>query len=188
MQLSYRYWPVRMEDLTASIKFEQIKETTLDLGGGLTVTSKLLNHPGICLGYRFNYEGKSIAAIFDHEPFHNLLKTDPFKPGKNVETGKQGGINVDEENGKILEFLKDADIIIHDTQYTDEDYKRHIGWGHASYEHAVEYAAKANAGKVVFYHYDPVNTDKQLRQIEKFYARKAKIKTVMAKEGMTLKA
>jgi phosphoribosyl 1,2-cyclic phosphodiesterase len=188
LQLSYRYWPVRVEDLSANIKFKQIKEATLDLGDGLTVTSKILNHPGVCLGYRFNYEGKSIAAVFDHEPFHKLLKTDPFNPGFNDKTAKKSNVNVEEENGKILSFIQDADIVVHDTQYTDEEYKTHIGWGHASYEYAVEFATNAKAKKVVFYHYDPVNTDKQLKKIEKYYARKAKIKTLMAKEGMILQA
>ena len=55
-QLSYKFWPVRQSELSAKIEYDQIKETTLDLGDGLKVTTKYLNHPVLCLGYRFDFE------------------------------------------------------------------------------------------------------------------------------------
>ncbi|MDR3335594.1 MAG: MBL fold metallo-hydrolase, partial [Treponema sp.] len=58
-QLSYRYWPVRLDELAARITYQRIRETTLDMGGGLKVITKHLNHPILCLGYRFEYQGKS---------------------------------------------------------------------------------------------------------------------------------
>ena len=54
-QLSYRYWPVRQSELAAQIQYMELKETTIDLGEGLKVTTKYLNHPILCLGYRFEY-------------------------------------------------------------------------------------------------------------------------------------
>ena len=162
-QLSHNYWPIRLNELSAKIDYNQIKETTLDLSNGLTVTSKLLNHPVACLGYRFNYEGKSVALIYDHEPFAAA-----------------------EDNEKIIRFLKDADILIHDSQYTNEEYPVHIGWGHSTLDNALQTAAAAGVKTLVFFHHDPSHTDAQLKKLEKIYSKK-EVKCVMAKEGMTLK-
>jgi phosphoribosyl 1,2-cyclic phosphodiesterase len=162
--LSYRYWPVHFDKLSAHIEIYQINETTVDLGGGLTVTSKFLNHPILCLGYRVNYNGKSIASVFDHEPFSK-----------------------DEENKKISSFIHNADIVIHDAQYSEDEYNNHVGWGHASFRHAVEAAAGANVKKLVFFHHEPVHSDKQLKKFEKKYAKKSPVKVIMAKEGMIFK-
>jgi ribonuclease BN (tRNA processing enzyme) len=187
-QLSYRYWPVRATELAAHIEYKQINETTLNLGNGLTVTSKYLNHPIACMGYRFNYRGKSIAAVFDHEPFRNLFSTDPGEDGYDEQAAKEGEIAAAEENEKIVSFLRGADIVIHDAQYTQDEYPRHIGWGHSSCEHAAETARAAGAGKLVFFHYDPAYTDSKLEQIEKSYANRIPAPVVMAREGMVLEA
>ena len=183
-QLSYRYWPVRAGELAARIEYNQIKETTVDLGEGLTVTSKFLNHPVLCLGYRFDYQGKSITAVYDHEPFHNLFQSNP----DDKQALKEGKIAADEENEKITDFIKGTDILIHDAQYTEAEYSKHVGWGHASFAHAVEAKISAGAKKAVFFHHDPAHTDSQLEQLEKEYAKNAETEILMAKEGQTLQA
>jgi len=161
-QFSHNYWPVRLDELSVKVEYNQILETTLDLGGGLSVTSKLLNHPITCLGYRFNYQGKSIAVVYDHEPF-----------------------NDEKENEKIIQFLKGVDLLIHDAQYTKDEYPSHVGWGHSTLDNAVKTAEAAGAGKLVFFHHEPKHTDIELQQLENSYANN-KIKCVMAKEGMVL--
>jgi len=179
-QLSYSYWPVNAHELAANIEFNQIGETTLDLGDGLTVISKHLNHPVLCLGYRFNYQGRSLVTVFDHEPFHNLYQGDS---GKEAEEGEAAAR---EENEKIIRFMEGADVLIHDAQYSQNEYFQHLGWGHASCEHAIDSAVKANVRKLVLFHHDPEHTDRQLKQLEKSYAKKSPVKLIMAKEGMTL--
>ena len=173
-QLSFNYWPICADELSAKITFNQIDETTLDLGGGLTVTSKYLNHTISCLGYRINYNGKSIAAVFDHEPYCG---------GERFNEAQAS-----EENEKIARFFKDADILIHDAQYSQEEFSTHLGWGHTSYDHAVKSAQSAGVKKLVFFHHDPSRTDKQLKKIEKSYAKISPVKIVMAREGITLQA
>jgi len=187
-QLSYRYWPVRATELAAHIEYRQINETTLDLGNGLTVTGKYLNHPVSCMGYRFNYSGKSIAAVFDHEPFRNLFSAGPEEDGYDEQAAKEGEIAAAEENAKIADFLKGTDILIHDAQYTHDEYPRHVGWGHASCEHALKSAEAAGSGKLVFFHHDPVHTDSRLEEIEKSYANSKTAQIIMAREGMVLQA
>ena len=186
-QLSYRYWPVRAGELAAKIKYEQILETTIDLGGGFTVISKYLNHPILCLAYRFEYQGKSIIAAFDHEPFRNLFPVDPSYPGYNEDAAREGEIAADEENQKVLDFFQGADILIHDAQYTTEEYNKHLGWGHSTYEQAVDVAVCAGVKKLVFYHHDPTRTDERLDQIEKGFLGKQP-QVMMARELTILDA
>jgi len=187
-QLSYRYWPVRARELSARIEFSQIMETTFDLGGGLTVTSKYLNHPILCLGYRFCYDGKSIVAVFDHEPFQNLFCNNHEKTDFYEEEAREGELAAIEENEKITCFIKGADILIHDAQYCEDEYSLHIGWGHTSYEYAIKSALSADVKKLIFFHHDQLHNDRQLRQFEKYYAKKTPLKIAMAKEGMFLQA
>ena len=89
-QLSYRYWPVRQDELAAEIEYEQIKETTIDLGDGILVSTKYLNHPILCLGYRIEYEGKSFVTVYDNEPFRNVFPTDPADPNYDEEAAREG--------------------------------------------------------------------------------------------------
>jgi phosphoribosyl 1,2-cyclic phosphodiesterase len=164
-QLSTQYWPVQAEKIAAKIKYNQIKESVVDLGGGLTVSSKFLNHPIPCFGYRIDYNGKSIATVFDHEFFIT-----------------------DEENEKIRQFIKGADIVIHDAQYKQAEYKDHVGWGHCTYEQVVQYTAGIDIKKLVLFHHDPSRKDSELEQIEKNYANNAEPEVIIAKEGLVLEA
>jgi len=163
---SHNFWPVRLKELSAKIEYNQINETTLDLGGGLTVTSKKLNHTVKCLGYRIDYKGKSIAVVYDHEHLED---------------------DIADEDGSIFKFLNGVDILIHDAQYTNEEYPNRIGWGHSTMDCAVQTAIAVNANRLVFFHHDPSRTDTQLGQLEKNYL-DSPVSTIMAKEGMTLQA
>ncbi|MDR2110535.1 MAG: MBL fold metallo-hydrolase, partial [Spirochaetaceae bacterium] len=169
-QLSYRYWPVRLNDLAAQIAYGQIKETSLDLGGGLRVTTKYLNHSILCMGYRFEYQGKSIVTAFDHEPFRNLFPTDPLDPSYDEKAAQEGELAAREENNRILRFFEGADILIHDTQYTRAEYEASkLDWGHSAYEHALCAADQGGVKKLVFFHHDTNRSDEQLFQLEAEY-------------------
>jgi len=191
-QLSYRYWPVRQIELTAKIEYMELKETTLDMGEGLKVTTKYMNHPILCLGYRFEYQGKSIVTSFDHEPFRNLFPTDPKDPSYNEQAAHDGEEAANEENSRILRFISGADILIHDTQFTSEEYEKHKGWGHSSYEIAIDAASKAGVKKLIFFHHDPNSTDDFLASIEEKYKKlangKLNFEIIMAREGLRLDA
>ena len=191
-QLSYRYWPVRYSELAAKIEYQQLKETTMDLGGGLKLTTKIMNHSILCLGYRFDYEGKSIVTAYDHEPFRNIFPTDPDDPGYDEEAAEEGEAAAREENERMLHFFSGADILIHDAQYTSEEFTKHLGWGHSFYDYAAESACKAGVKKLVFFHHDPIRTDQQLQDIETQYRKQFKGKEgpecIVAREGLTLEA
>ncbi len=192
-QLSYRYWPVRQSELAANIEYDQLKETQLDLGDGLIVKTKYLNHPILCLGYRFEYRGSSIVTAYDNEPFSNVFPTDPADPNYDEDAANEGALVAREENEKILRFFQGADVLIHDTQYTQKEYEGgKQGWGHSSYEHAINAAHKADVRKLILFHHDPNRTDDQLEKLENEYqARirgKTKLEVMMAREGLVVEA
>jgi len=191
-QLSYRYWPVRQIELAAHIEYQELKETTIDMGGGLKVTTKYLNHPILCLGYRFEYQGKSIVTAYDHEPFRNLFPTDPSDPSYDEDAAREGEAATTEVNERFFNFLSGADILIHDAQFTQEEFEKHLGWGHSSYDCAIDAARQAGVKKLVFFHHDPNRSDEQLGSFEEKYKNEVKGRPgpeiIMAREGITVEA
>jgi phosphoribosyl 1,2-cyclic phosphodiesterase len=189
-QLSYKYWPVRVDELGARIDYEQLRETRLDLGRGLIVKTKFLNHPILCLGYRFEYEGKSFCTVYDHEPFRNVFPEDPDDPNYDEDAAKEGAQVAKEENDRVLEFIAGADLLIHDAQYTAKEYMASkIGWGHSSIESAINNAYRAKAKKLLLFHHDPNRTDTELQELELFYQAKvsgrSELRVEVAREGTT---
>jgi ribonuclease BN (tRNA processing enzyme) len=188
-QFSYKYWPVRQSELAAHIEYDQIKECSIDLGQGLTVSTKYLNHPIMCLGYRFEYQGKSITTIYDNEPFRNLFSSNPEDAYYDEYAFQEGETVAGEENKKLVDFARGTDLLIHDSQYTREEYDADkIGWGHSSYDHAFEMGRAAGVKKLMLFHHDPNRTDKQLSALEADYQARAKdagFEIIMARERET---
>ena len=190
-QLSYRYWPVRQSELAATIEYVELKEKTIDLGDGLKLTTKYLNHPILCLGYRFEYKGKSIVTAFDHEPYRNLFPVDPADPNYNEVAAQEGEAAAREENIRVQNFLRGADILIHDAQYPQAEFRKHLGWGHSSYEIAIDAACQAEVKKLVFFHHDPNSSDEFLQLQEEKYKKLAKekgLEVIMSREGLKIDA
>ncbi len=191
--LTYRYWPVRLTELAAKIEYFNLKEGSQDLGGGLWLTTKYLNHPILVLGYRFEYRGKVFCTAYDTEPFCNVFDVSPDDPNYDEEAVKEGAMAAQEENDKVVSFFKGADILIHDSQYTHKEYiSSKLGWGHSSFEHSVNVAHKAGVKKLLLFHHDPDRSDAELELIEKKIQAAAGGKTSMevmiAREGMTVEA
>ena len=190
-QLSYRYFPVKHSELAADITYHPLKESLMDLGDGITVTTKYLNHPILCLGYRFEHEGSVFCTAYDTEPFRNVFPTNPEDPGYDEMAAEEGEIAAKEENEKLLRFFQGADVVAHDTQYTYEEYlDSKLGWGHTPFEFAINSGHKAGVKKMILFHHDPMRTDKQIQGLEEQYREKMKGKTqmeiTMAQEGMEL--
>ncbi|MDR2803240.1 MAG: MBL fold metallo-hydrolase [Treponema sp.] len=186
---SYQFWPVRLCEFSAKLIFDTILESTIDLGGGLEVISTMLNHPVITLGYRFNYKGKSIVIMTDHEPFYNIFG-DKDNPLYSETADYEGEETAIKEKKKISDFADGADILIYDSPYNESEYlDGHQGWGHSFYEGAVKLAITAKVKKLVFFHHEPSKSDKDLRDTEMLYSKKvSNLEIVMAKEKSVLTA
>ena len=190
-QLRYRYFPVRQEELAATIRYHQLRETSFFLGEGVFVTTKYLNHPILCLGYRFEYKGKVLCTAYDTEPFRNVFPTDPSHPEFDPLAAEEGERAVKEETEKFIRFIQGADLLIHDTQYTLEEYKASkVGWGHSTFEHAINSAHKAGVKKLLLFHHDPLRTDEQLDALAEKYRSairgRTHVQIEVAREGLAL--
>ena len=98
-------------------------ELERDLGDGLKLTTKYLNHPITVLGYKFEYQGKIFCTAYDHEPYSNIFDVSPDDPSYDAAAVREGAQAAKEENEKVQEFFKGADILVHDTQYTQKEYE-----------------------------------------------------------------
>ncbi|MDR0684262.1 MAG: MBL fold metallo-hydrolase [Spirochaetaceae bacterium] len=185
----YPFWPVRIREFAAKLTFIDILETTIDLGEGLTVTSRLLNHPVITLGYRFEYQGKTIVIATDNEPFWNIFD-DKSHPMYSAEADYEGRKYAETENKKLTDFFGNADIFVCDCAYTEAEYiNGKQNWGHTSYESAIETAKISGVKNLVVYHHEPSRTDEALHNLETRYREDASgLKIITAKEGLVLTA
>lgn len=187
-QMTYRYFPVREAELAADITYHDIKEGRRNLGDGIVLTAKYLNHPVLCLGYRFEYAGKAFCTAYDTEPFRNLFITDPDHPAYDESMAAEGEMVADEQNRLVEEFFAGADLLIHDTQYTEEEYRASkLDWGHSSFERAIAAARRAGVRKLLLFHHEPMRTDAEFDRLAETYCRAADgPEVIIAREGMEI--
>ncbi len=190
-QLTYRYFPVNKEQLEADIKYFRLKEAEQDLGAGVKLTTKYLNHPITVLGYKFEYEGKIFCTAYDHEPYRNIFDVSPDDPSYDAAAVKEGALAAQEENEKVQAFFAGADLLVHDAQYTQKEYDTgKQGWGHSSFEWAIKSAHKARVKHLVLFHHEPLRTDEELERLYNGYMAqikgKTKTKVSLAQEGVTI--
>jgi phosphoribosyl 1,2-cyclic phosphodiesterase len=169
-QLSYRYFPVRQVELSAEMHYVDLREGRLELGDGIQVTTTYLNHPLLCMGYRIEQGGKVICTAFDTEPFHNLFSSDPSEPGYDELMAQEGELSAREAGTRLTRFFRGADLLIHDGQFTEAEYRSgRAGWGHSSIEHAIAVAEESGARRLALVHHDPLRTDDELDALARIY-------------------
>ncbi|HDI59122.1 MAG TPA: MBL fold metallo-hydrolase [Desulfobacteraceae bacterium] len=169
-QLAYHYFPVRHEELAARISYTHLTEGRYDLGDGITLITKYLNHSLLCLGLRFQYGSKVFCTAYDTEPFRNLFSAEPEDPSYDETMCRVGEQAAMEENRRLEEFFEGADLLVHDAQYTQQEYESSkIGWGHSSIEHAIEVAKRSQVKRLALFHHDPMRTDAQIDELSEKY-------------------
>lgn len=189
-QWTYRYFPVRHEELSSDIEYVDLKEEKTDLGQGLILITKYLNHPLLCLGYRFEYQGKVFCTAYDTEPFRNVFSTDPKDPSYDEAMAVEGELVAKEENERIENFCRNADLLIYDTQYTQKEYDAgKKGWGHSTIENAIDIAKRNGVKRLALFHHDPLRSDDELDNLSRQYCSSqpdSKVDIFFAREGMQI--
>ena len=140
-QMDDVYFPITLKEFAARVYFRDLHEETIEIGK-VTIRTKLLSHPGYCLGYRVEYNGRSICYVTDNELF---LESDPSHNAAYVET--------------LAEFVSETDVLITDCTYTDEEYKSKVGWGHSCISQVVDLADRGNVKTLALFHHDPDQDD-----------------------------
>lgn len=160
--LSAPFMPDLLDAARATIDIVAFQTgSALTLHPGLEVATAALNHPGGTTGYRITWAGKSVAYLTDTE--HT-----PGSPDANVAA-----------------LAKDADLLIYDTSFTDQELKTRRGWGHSTWQEGVRIANAAGAGRLVLFHHDSDRLDGDLDVIAADAAA-ARPGTVAASEGLDL--
>jgi phosphoribosyl 1,2-cyclic phosphodiesterase len=138
--------PVEIRELPALVEFVDAP-ASFDVGPA-RVEAALVNHRGPTLAYRITDGDTVVAYIPDHEP----------ALGQRIEAS-------DGEWISGYTIARDADLLIHDAQYTDEEYGGHLGWGHSALCHSLAFAQKTGTRRLALFHHDPQRTDDQLDRI-----------------------
>lgn len=141
--LSPPLFPVRVRDLP-NVSFHDVLPGEFELDT-VRVTADLVAHPGATLGYRLNENGRSLTYLPDHEP---AIGNEQF-PGESAWT-----------SGYSL--AEGASVLIHDAQYTDDEYSERVGWGHTSLTHLARFAELTGPERLVTFHHDPGHSDEVL--------------------------
>jgi phosphoribosyl 1,2-cyclic phosphodiesterase len=138
-------FPVHLDAIPSRLVFHDVPEDEWELGGA-AVRAQPVTHPGPTLGYRIEEDGKTLTYISDHEPalgIEDLATADPsWVSGYGLALG--------------------TDVLLHDAQYTEEEYTHRVGWGHSSIVHTITFAQIAKVRRLLLFHHDPLHSDAKL--------------------------
>jgi ribonuclease BN (tRNA processing enzyme) len=178
---------VRGVELAARVKFTELGEETFNIGD-LEVSTKSMNHPIRVLAFKFRHKGKSMIYTGDNEPYYDVLA----ERARPLDTGiHRRSEFIKECNQRVVDFCQGADMLVADSQYTDQEYESKRGWGHSSISHVLNLSQESSVKKLILFHHEPTHDDKELERIErqaraKALKMKAKFKVLSAREGMVL--
>jgi len=159
-----QYFPVQLDMMGAEFEFLKVEDASKHFAGvgnvETTVTGQRHNHPGGAYGFRIERSGKVLVICTD------------------VEHGE-------EIDSQVVELSRGADLLVHDAQYTAEELLTHRGWGHSSFDQAMQVAEMAGVKHLAMTHHDPEHDDEFLLRMEKLCQGRFP-NTQIAREGMEI--
>ncbi len=145
--LSPPLFPVLIRELPCKLTLHDISNSTFEIGP-FTISSQYVIHPGPTVGFRIATKHAVLTYLPDHEPA----------------LGSSGLLN-DTKWLSGYDLVANADLLVHDAQYTRNEYSARVGWGHSSMEDTIRYAAMAGVKRLLLTHHDPTHGDAQLTEI-----------------------
>ena len=145
-QMASINFPVPFTELSAKKEFSNLDGGVWE-EDGFTVRAMRMRHPSFTVGHRIEYGGAALAYMPDNE-----------LAGEHYDVGEGW-------RKRLVDFLGDVDVLIHDAMFTDEEYGSKLDWGHSTFSQTVELAHEAGAKKVLFFHHDPRRSDQELSEI-----------------------
>jgi len=138
------FFPICLKDLRADIQFDPSLNGTFHIGS-VRIETIPTSHSGGGLGYKFTEDGKSFVFLTDNELGYK------HPDGRGFDA--------------YVTFSENADLLIHDGEYTENEYKRKKSWGHSSIQDVLQLAVKANVKKLGVFHLNQNRTDEQMDKI-----------------------
>lgn len=160
-------FPIGLADFPGTVTFVEAADEDFTIGD-VKVMSRLIPHRGNTCGYRLEWNGASVAYLSDHQ---------------------QPGVGVFDATDNARELCNGVDVLVHDAQYTPDEFRERSDWGHCTVEYAVWLAVECGVGTLVMYHHDPGHDDDQIdRFVAEANAQAAgtDVKVIGAREGLTL--
>ena len=148
-QMQYSYFPVKLQELATRIHYTELEEGFFRIGD-ILVETQYLNHTAPTIAYRISADGATVAYVTDHEPFWHSPGQAMHHPG----------------DQRHIDFLRGADLVIHDAQYTSEEYTSRLGWGHSPTDYVTDVAMEADVTRLALFHHDPAHDDDVIKQME----------------------
>jgi len=172
-QMRNKFFPLKFKELKANITFKKVEQPIQKIGHA-QLTSIKANHPGSTFGYKITEAEQSFVFLTDNE----LLAPSSTRRILSTATTRK----------QFVDFCKQADLLIHDAMWTDEEIKSKIGWGHSSMSQVIELAKEAQVKTVVLFHHHPDRSDLELVSIFKEYLQNSDIDSsnitfLLAREG-----
>ncbi len=164
VQMQSQYFPVQLDHMGANFEFLQIadasKHFTAVNNVETVVTALRHNHPGGAYTFRIERNGKVLVVCTDVEHEEQM---DP----------------------QLVELARGADLLVHDAQFTAEELKNRRGWGHSSFDQAMQFAEMAGVKRLALTHHDPEHDDEFLQRIEKLCQERFP-NALLARQGMEI--
>lgn len=156
-QMESPYFPISMQQMPGNLYVQELKDMEFQVGK-VHVKASFMNHPGICVGFRIETSGGSIAYLPDNELFRRLRTSG----------GDQGAHNTafaERQDQKLMDFIRGCDVAIMDSQYDAEEYPDHVGWGHSCVDDTVDVARQAGVKHLFLFHHDPDHDDAHIAKM-----------------------
>jgi phosphoribosyl 1,2-cyclic phosphodiesterase len=136
-------FPIHFSMFPGMVEFHEVGDGEFTLGD-ITVTTRFIPHVGSTVGYRVEWNGQSVVYMSDHQ-----------MPEDGSHTAWPG----------VFDLCSGADLLIHDAQYTPQEFQQKSTWGHCTPEYAVWLAAEAGVKRLALFHHDPAHDDDQLDEM-----------------------
>ena len=161
------FFPVHMADFRGELRYHDLEPDAEFALGGIAVRTRTIPHIGTTLGFRIEADGVAVVYMPDHQaPVDRSTVAD-----------------------EVLDLCRGADLLIHDSQYTEEEFVELFDWGHSTPAYAVHVATEAGVARLDMFHHDPGHTDRQidtmLRAARQIAQSSGKVEVNAAKEGGT---
>jgi phosphoribosyl 1,2-cyclic phosphodiesterase len=189
-QMKAPYFPVGTETWLAETNYLSLKSDSFQYGP-MKINFSNVHHPGITYGYRIKVNDKTVVYASDNECMFIEKSVKNRSDEFSEEEHDLFREMIQEEHQSELNLFKDADILIHDAQYTPDDYDKKRGWGHSCYIDTITMAIHANVKELYLFHHDPNYDDAAMDEIQKNSNKIIKEKGSslvchIAKEGMII--